>query len=81
MNTCGSFRHIERSTMNYNEWGTEYLKEAEKLKQWITPLRRQTADADSETAAKLYRRISVLNEMYLDCLHTGQYLMQSGAKR
>lgn len=67
--------------MNYNEWGTEYLKEAEKLKQRITTLRKQAAAADSEAAAKLYRRISMLNDMYLDCLHTGRYLTQSGAKQ
>ena len=67
--------------MDYNEWGTEYLDEAERLRKRITPLRKQAAEEGSEAAAKLYRRISVLNDMYLDCLHTGQYLVQSGAKR
>lgn len=67
--------------MDYHEWGMEYLEEAEKLKERIAPLRRQAGTAGSEAAIKLYRRISVLNEMYLDCLHTGRYLVQSGAKK
>jgi hypothetical protein len=67
--------------MDYNEWGREYLNEAEKLRERIVPLRRQAATAGSEAAAKLYRRIGVLNDMYLDCLHTGRYLTQSEAKR
>ena len=67
--------------MDYNEWGKEYLHEAERLKEHMAPLRRQTRVVDNETASKLYRRIAVLNDMYLDCLHTGRYLMQSGAKQ
>ena len=61
--------------MNYNEWGMEYLSEAERLKERITPLRRQAGMVNNETASKLYRRIAMLNDMYLDCLHTGRYLI------
>ena len=66
--------------MEYNEWGAQYLEEALKLKEYIAPLRRQAKTSDNETASKLYRRISLLNEMYLDCLHAGNYLMGYGGK-
>lgn len=67
--------------MDYNEWGMEYLYEAEKLKERMIPLRRQAKLVNNETASKLYRRIAMLNDMYLDCLHTGRYLVQSGANK
>lgn len=64
--------------MDYNEWGRQYLEEAERLKEHLRPLREQAGAADRETAEKLYRRIAVLNEMYLECVHTGNYLLQHG---
>ncbi len=67
--------------MDYNEWGKQYLAEAKKLKDRLSPLRRQAKTADNETAAKLYRRIALLNDMYLDCLHTGKYLIEYGGNR
>ncbi|QEY35347.1 hypothetical protein FL966_09980 [Caproiciproducens galactitolivorans] len=67
--------------MNYKEWGMNYLEEAEKLKARLVPLRKMARTADHETAAQLYRRAALLNDMYLDCLHTGRYLTQSGARR
>lgn len=67
--------------MDYNEWGTQYLAEARKLKEHLAPLRGQARKENNETAAKLYRRIAVLNDMYLDCLHTGNYLIECGRNR
>lgn len=64
--------------MNYNEWGKQYLDDAEKLKEHMAPLREQVKTADRETAVKLYRRITVLSEMYSECMHTGNYLLQHG---
>lgn len=66
--------------MDYNEWGTQYLEEAQRLKAYIAPLRQQAKASDNETASKLYSRISLLNEMYLDCLHAGNYLIGYGGK-
>ncbi len=67
--------------MDYNEWGMQYLEEAQRLKEHLTLLRGQARKADNETASKLYRRVAVLNDMYLDCLHTGKYLIECGGKR
>lgn len=67
--------------MDYNEWGMQYLAEAQRLKNRLAPLRGQVKTADNETAAKLYRRIAMLNDMYLGCLHTGNYLIEYGGKR
>ncbi|MDF1494366.1 hypothetical protein [Caproiciproducens sp. CPB-2] len=67
--------------MDYNEWGAEYLNEAERIKERLAPLRRQARQAGNEEASGLYRRIALLNDMYLDCLHTGRYLVRIGAER
>ena len=67
--------------MDYYEWGKQYLEEAQKLKEHLAPLRGRAQKADHETAAMLYQRIAVLNDMYLDCLHTGNYLIEYGGKR
>ena len=67
--------------MDYHEWGTEYLNEAKNLKERLTPLRRQARQARNEEAAGLYRRIALLNDMYLDCLHTGRYLAGIGEEQ
>lgn len=64
--------------MDYNEWGKQYLDEAHRLKEHLRPLREQARTADRETAARLYRRIAVLNEMYLECTHTGNDLLRHG---
>jgi hypothetical protein len=64
--------------MNYNELGKEYLSEAERLKGRIRPLQRQAKILNCQAASKLYRRIAILNDMYLDCLHTGRYLCKAG---
>ncbi len=34
--------------MDYNEWGTEYLDEAEKLRERIAPLRRQAGSGGGQ---------------------------------
>jgi hypothetical protein len=67
--------------MDYNEWGMQYLNEAQKLKERLAPLRRQARAVNSQAASKLYRRIATLNDMYLDCLHTGKYLTERGGCR
>jgi hypothetical protein len=67
--------------MDYNEWGRQYLNEAEKLKEYLTPLRRQARTLSGKKAAVLFRRIAMLNEMYLDCLHTGRFLTERGGSR
>ncbi len=67
--------------MDYNEWGMQYLGEAQILKERLALLRGQAKKADNETASKLYRRVAVLNDMYLDCRNTGKYLIECGGNR
>lgn len=64
--------------MDYVEWGRGYLEEAKVLKERIAPLNRELKTADHETAPLLYRRIAILEDMYLECLHTGRYLVERG---
>ncbi len=67
--------------MNYNEWGTQYLKEAQNIKDHLTPLRQRVKTARNREAERLNRRIAAMNEMYLDCLHTGKFLTETGGRR
>lgn len=67
--------------MDYNESGKKYLKEAEKLKEYLTPLKKQAKTLSGKQAVLLLRRIALLNEMYLDCLHTGKLLTERGESR
>jgi hypothetical protein len=64
--------------MDYREWGMEYLGEAERLKRHTALLRQQLKRVSGETEVLLFRRISMLNEMYLECLHTGRCLLEKG---
>lgn len=77
-NYLKEFYGDEKRTMNYSKWGKEYLYEAAKLKSRLTPLRKQAKKLNCQAASKLYRRIAILNDMYLDLLHTGRYLCKAG---
>lgn len=62
--------------MDYNEWGQEYLQEAQQLKLRLDGLRVQLKTASRKEASELNYRIYVLYSMYLECKHTG-LLLQS----
>ena len=65
--------------MNYMQWVHEYLEEAGRLKNRLHHLRQRAKTAEcNEAADKLYRRIGMLNDMYLDCLHTAYKLLEWG---
>lgn len=64
--------------MDYRNWGREYLREAAMLRRYLEPLRRELKRVSGQDAILLYRRISMLNEMYLECLHTGNELVKRG---
>jgi hypothetical protein len=66
--------------MNYKEWGMEYLHEAQRLKEYLRPLRQQRKDTTGEDAILLLRRISMLGEMYLELYHTGKSLWEKGGR-
>lgn len=67
--------------MDEYEWGMEYLREAQELKEYLAPLRRVLGTACGEEAAALYRRVSMLAEIYLELLHTGRLLTERGRAR
>lgn len=67
--------------MDEYEWGLEYLREAQELKEYLAPLRRELGAACGEDAVLLYRRVSMLTEMYLELLHTGRLLTERGRAR
>ena len=64
--------------MDNCEWGREYLEEAARLRRHLAPLRRGLKTASGEEKILLYRRVSMLGEMYLELLHTGKILTERG---
>lgn len=64
--------------MDEYEWGLEYLREAQELKEHLAPLRRELRTACGEDADALYRRVSMLAEMHLELLRTGTLLTERG---
>ena len=64
--------------MDYIEWGQEYLRLAQRLKEHIAPLKKQLGALTGEDQLLMYRRISVLSEMRLECLRTGRDLVKRG---
>lgn len=66
--------------MDYRKWGQEYLREAAMLKRHMAPLRVELKRVSGQDAILLYRRVAMLNVMYLECLHTGQELVEKGER-
>lgn len=64
--------------MDYNEWGQEYLQEAQQLNLRLDDLRTQLKTASRKEASELNYRIYVLYSMYLECKHTGLLLQSYG---
>jgi hypothetical protein len=60
--------------MDFNEWGQEYLEEAQQLRLRIDGLRAELKTAKHKEACELNRRIYMLYSMYLECKHTGLLL-------
>lgn len=66
--------------MDYSSWGMEYLREAETLKNHTAALRRELKGLTGEDEILMYRRISMMYTMYLECLHTGRFLLERGKR-
>lgn len=64
--------------MDYSCWGMQYLREAETLKSHAAALRQKLKGLTGEDTILMYRRISMLYTMYLECLHTGRFLLERG---
>lgn len=60
--------------MDFNEWGQEYLQEAQQLRVRIDDLHVQLKTASRKEAIELNHRVYVLYSMYLECKHTGLLL-------
>lgn len=67
--------------MNYIDWGNVYLQEAERLRDRVRSLRRKARQEDDSKTDAYSARIALLYSMYLDCLHTGQFLIENGGRR
>lgn len=64
--------------MDYKSWGAEYLEEARTLKARECLRKAQLPQAKGEEVYLLEWQISMLHEMYLECMHTGRLLQERG---
>ena len=64
--------------MDYKKLGNEYLEEAQKIKEHLVPIKEEIKHASGHNTVALFRRAAMLNQMYLECLHTGRYLKSQG---
>lgn len=64
--------------MQYQEWGEDYLAEAERIKQHIETIRAGWRDKSPDEKLSVNRRTNLLYEMYLECRHTGRLLSARG---
>ena len=63
------------------EWGGEYLAEAAKLREHLAPLRRALNAAAGEDRILLWWRVTMLEEMYLELVRTGESLTRRGQRK
>lgn len=63
-------------TMTYLEWAGEYRESAFTLKERIANLKEQLLTAPADELQNLNFRISVMYQMYLDCMHTADILQK-----
>lgn len=67
--------------MNLNAWSMEYWKEAARVRARLEHLRQSEPPANQEEDLLLQRRIRILYEMYLDCVHTAKYLERRASQK
>ena len=60
--------------MTYAEWAKEYLDSAAQIKENMTVIKQQLPTAPVSELKDMNFRISVLYQMYLDCLSTANIL-------
>ena len=60
--------------MDYNAWSKTYWEEALRVKARMERLQREGQGATREEFLLRKRRLTILYEMYLDCVHTAKTL-------
>lgn len=57
--------------IDYAEWGAEYLREADSLRERVQEIRSGQEGNTREAAMSALRRADILYDMYLECRQTG----------
>lgn len=60
--------------MDYNTWSKTYWEEALRVKARMEHLQQEGQGATREEFLLRKRRLTILYEMYLDCVHTAKTL-------
>lgn len=63
--------------MDYLTWSRTYWEEADRVRERMDRIRQQENRPAEEISRK--RRLTILYEMYLDCVHTAQALERRAA--
>ena len=67
--------------LNLTAWSMEYWKEAERVRERLERLRQSDPPVNQEEDLLLQRRMRILYDMYLDCVHTAKYLERRAGKQ
>ena len=60
--------------MDYTAWSMAYWEEASRVQEGMAQVRQEGLPPSAQQEALQRRRLSILYEMYLDCVHTAKDL-------
>ena len=60
--------------MDYTAWSMAYWEEASRVQERMAQVRQEGLPPSPQEEALQRRRLSILYEMYLDCVHTAKDL-------
>ena len=61
--------------MDINQWGENYLLEANRIYDRFVRLKQERVSGNYTNFYDLDRRMQILYDIYLEMKHTGQYLL------
>ena len=67
--------------MDYTAWSMAYWEEASRVQERMAQVRQEGLPPSPQEEALQRRRLSILYEMYLDCVHTAKDLAAGPSAR
>ena len=67
--------------MDYTAWSMAYWEEASRVQERMAQVRQEGLPPSPQEEALQRRRLSILYEMYLDCVHTAKDLGRRAQRR
>lgn len=60
--------------MTYQDWAREYYDSAKRMKESIERLKHEMKNTPVQELAEISSRLSIMYDMYLDCIHVADML-------